>query len=154
MVVMSISMQAAGFRTRWMRTRFPFRDGIAAMTELPHVFLEVEMEVDGESCRGLASEGLPPKWFTKDPGTTFEEDLPLMLEVLEHAVAAAREIEAETVFGFWRALYDVQDAWGDERGVPIRADGEVVGAVGISGLPEAVDMELAAWAASLLPGTD
>lgn len=115
---MSISMQGAGFRTRWMRTRFPFRYGIAAMTELPHVFLEVELRVDGKTCRGLASEGLPPKWFTKDPQTTFEEDLPLMLEVLEHAVAAARGIEAESVFGFWQALYDVQDAWGRERGVP------------------------------------
>ena len=89
-VPMSITMQTGAFRTRWMRTRFPFRYGIAAMTELPHVFLEVEIQAGGRDFRGLASEGLPPKWFTKDPGTTFEEDLPLMLEVLEHAVEAAR----------------------------------------------------------------
>lgn len=118
MDAMSMSMKGAAFRTRWMRTRFPFRYGIAAMTELPHVFLEVELQAGGGTFRGLASEGLPPKWFTKDPGTTFEEDLPVMLEVLGHAVTAAREIEADSVFAFWRALHDAQDAWGRERGVP------------------------------------
>jgi glc operon protein GlcG len=34
--------------------------------------------------------------------------------------------------------------WGG--GVPIVIDGEVIGAVGVSGLPEADDMELARWA--------
>ncbi len=34
--------------------------------------------------------------------------------------------------------------WGG--GVPIVVDGEVIGALGISGLPEADDMELARWA--------
>lgn len=36
--------------------------------------------------------------------------------------------------------------WGG--GVPLTIDGEVIGAVGISGLPEADDMELARWAAA------
>jgi glc operon protein GlcG len=35
--------------------------------------------------------------------------------------------------------------WGG--GVPILADGAVIGAIGISGLPETDDMELARWAA-------
>lgn len=34
--------------------------------------------------------------------------------------------------------------WGG--GVPIEVDGEVIGAIGISGLPEAEDMKLARWA--------
>jgi glc operon protein GlcG len=38
--------------------------------------------------------------------------------------------------------------WGG--GVPLVVDGEVVGAIGISGLPEADDMELAAKVAALL----
>ena len=41
--------------------------------------------------------------------------------------------------------------WGG--GVPIVIDGEVVGAIGISGLPEADDMELARWAAASLAAT-
>ena len=35
--------------------------------------------------------------------------------------------------------------WGG--GVPLEVDGEVVGAIGISGLPETEDMKLARWAA-------
>ncbi len=42
--------------------------------------------------------------------------------------------------------------WGG--GVPVVLAGEVVGAVGVSGLPEEDDMALARWAASSLDGTD
>ena len=38
--------------------------------------------------------------------------------------------------------------WGG--GVPIIVAGEVIGAVGVSGLPEAADVELARWAAASL----
>ena len=38
--------------------------------------------------------------------------------------------------------------WGG--GVPIIVDGDVIGAVGVSGLPEDADVELARWAASSL----
>jgi glc operon protein GlcG len=38
--------------------------------------------------------------------------------------------------------------WGG--GVPIIVGGEVIGAIGISGLPEAADVELARWAAASL----
>lgn len=38
--------------------------------------------------------------------------------------------------------------WGG--GVPLIADGEVIGAIGVSGLPEAEDVELARWAAASL----
>ena len=40
--------------------------------------------------------------------------------------------------------------WGG--GVPIVVEGEVIGAVGISGLPEEDDMELARWAAASIDG--
>jgi len=42
--------------------------------------------------------------------------------------------------------------WGG--GVPIIVDGVVIGAVGVSGLPEAADIELARWAAASLADTD
>jgi glc operon protein GlcG len=38
--------------------------------------------------------------------------------------------------------------WGG--GVPIIVDGDVIGAVGVSGLPEAADVDLARWAAASL----
>ncbi len=41
--------------------------------------------------------------------------------------------------------------WGG--GVPIRVAGEVIGAIGVSGLPEADDVELARWAAASVAAT-
>ena len=69
---MSITIENFEFRTRPMRTRFPLRYGIDAMTELPHVFLRITVDLNGEKNDGIASEGLPPKWFTKNPSTRFE----------------------------------------------------------------------------------
>jgi glc operon protein GlcG len=41
--------------------------------------------------------------------------------------------------------------WGG--GVPISIGGEVIGAIGVSGLPEEADVELARWAAASFAGT-
>jgi hypothetical protein len=61
----------------------------------------------------LTAEGLPPKWFTKDPITTFEQDLPQMLEVIRHATGLAEHIAKTPVvfFDFWRELYRQQSQW-------------------------------------------
>lgn len=48
-----------------MRSRMPFRYGVATLTALPHLFVRVELEVDGRRQAGIAAEGLAPKWFTK-----------------------------------------------------------------------------------------
>src|SRR5689334_22669815 len=74
------------------RTRFPFRYGIASMTDVPHLFVRTRVTVGNKSSFGLTSEGLPPKWFTKDPTSTFEQDLPEMLEVISHAAKLAEQI--------------------------------------------------------------
>jgi hypothetical protein len=115
---MRICLNDVTFRTRWMRTRFPFRYGIAAMTELPHVFLSAKVMIDGEEIVGLASEGLPPKWFTKNRETTFEQDLPEMLQVIEKAVEFGRVVEEASVFAWWQNVYSKQDAWADGNDVP------------------------------------
>ena len=95
------------------RTRFPFRYGIASMTEVPHLFVHVRLEVAGNESTGLASEGLPPKWFTKNPATTFEQDLPEMLAVIGNAARLATGIAEQpvTYFELWRELYWQQEAW-------------------------------------------
>src|SRR4026209_696805 len=79
------------FFVRHTRTRFPFRYGIASMTDVPHLFVRARIVAAGSLATGLASEGLPPKWFTKDPATTFAQDLPDMLEQIGHAAALAVE---------------------------------------------------------------
>ncbi len=105
------------FFVRHTRTRFPFRYGIASMTDVPHLFVRTTVTVQGKSSFGLSSEGLPPKWFTKNAATTFEQDLPEMLEVISHAAKLAEGIAPSPVsfFDFWRELNRQQSDWANAR---------------------------------------
>jgi hypothetical protein len=105
------------FFVQHTRTRFPFRYGIASMTEVPHLFVRATVTVAGKFSFGLSAEGLPPKWFTKNPATTFEQDLPEMLEVINHAAKLAEQIAQAPVsfFDFWRELYRQQCDWANAR---------------------------------------
>src|SRR5262245_60985450 len=110
---------------RHTRTRFPFRYGIASMTDVPHLFVRTRVTVAEKSSFGLSSEGLPPKWFTKDPATTFEQDLPEMLQVISHAAKLAEGTARSAVpfFDFWRELYRQQSNWADARHIaPVLAN--------------------------------
>src|SRR5437016_444631 len=85
------------------------------MTEVPHLFARTTVTVAGKSSVGLSSEGLPPKWFTKNPATTFEQDLPEMLQVISHAAKLAERIVPVSFFDFWRELCRQQSNWADAR---------------------------------------
>ncbi len=112
-MIPQVSITDFEFFTHPTRTRFPFRYGIASMTDLPHLFVRVRLSVDGVEGFGLASEGLPPKWFTKDPATTFDQDLPTMLEVIDHAAQLTKLIAVKqvTFFELWKELYRLQSLW-------------------------------------------
>ena len=99
------------------RTRFPFRYGIASMTSVPQLFARTTVTVAGSSSFGLSAEGLPPKWFTKNPATTFAADLPEMLQVIGAAAKLATQIARSSVsfFDFWRELYRQQSDWASAR---------------------------------------
>ena len=101
------------------RTRFPFRYGIASMTHVPQLFVRTRVHVGAGEQSGLAAEGLPPKWFTKDPSSTFEQDLPQMLAVVQHATAMAGETARTplTFFEMWRELDRQQTEWASSSGV-------------------------------------
>lgn len=103
-----------------MRTRFPFRYGIAALTELPHLFVKAEVEIDGKIATGTSADGLPPKWFTKNPETTFEEDdLPNMCRVIRHAAETGVDIgRCGCFFDWWKQVYDAQSAWATGARLP------------------------------------
>src|SRR5205809_4814921 len=105
------------FFVRHARTRFPFRYGIASMTDVPHLFARTTVTLGEKSSFGLTAEGLPPKWFTKNPATTFEQDLPEMLQAISHAAKLAERIARSPVsfFDFWRELYRQQSDWADAR---------------------------------------
>lgn len=115
-----LQLEEVEFFVRRTRTRFPFRYGIASMTEVPHFFVRARLVVDDRPAVGLASEGLPPKWFTKDPATTFEQDLPAMYEVIGHAAALGREAGRvpRSFFDWWFELERGQTEWAGGRGHP------------------------------------
>ena len=95
-----------------MRTRMPFRYGIASLESVPHLFLRLTAEVGGTTAVGVAAEGLPPKWFTKDPATSFAEDLDEMLDVIRQAVTFARDVPpAANPFNLWYEVYMRQASW-------------------------------------------
>jgi glc operon protein GlcG len=80
--------------------------------------------------------------------------LPSITIAIHKAFTAAREgVESGVLGEQSRAQGFPLTNFGDPRyvgwggGVPISVDGAVIGAVGISGLPEADDVELARWAA-------
>lgn len=103
------------------QTRLPFRYGIAEMTVAPHVVVEVTIGGSGPAegtARGWASEQLPPKWFTKDPATSFSDDLEGLVGVVLHALDAARGLRGASAFDVWRQLDRAQSGWAGEAGIP------------------------------------
>ncbi len=95
-----------------MRTRMPFKYGIATLTSLPHLFVRLLVDVDGVRVHGLASDGLPPKWFTKDPNASVEDEIDDMFAVIRHACEVALEVEeSDTVFDLWQQVHTMQAAW-------------------------------------------
>lgn len=100
-----------------MRTRMPFKYGIATMTTLPHLFVRVELEVDGIRKHGVAADGLPPKWFTKDPKSPYKDDLMDMLTVIRSACVIAEAAGVKnTIFQLWQRIYTVQQSWVEDTG--------------------------------------
>ncbi len=102
-----------------IQTRMPFHYGIAVMTAVPHLFFQIECEVDGQKSYGVAADNLIPKWFTKDPQTSYEEDLQDMFRVIRQAGEIASRVEpAVSVFDLWLQVYREQKTWAFEYGYP------------------------------------
>ncbi len=116
---MTIKLKSTNINILGMKTRMPFRYGIAAMTALPHVFVQAEIEINGELHKGFAADGLAPKWFTKNPDTSYQHDIEEMYHVIKSACDIAMKIEkADSVFDFWIAIHEQQRQWGETIGYP------------------------------------
>ena len=115
------TLESIQFHVLPMRTRFPFKYGIASLSSLPHLFVTANLVVNGKPAEGLASEGLAPKWFTKDPHTTPEQDVAEMLSVVQNAARIGREAGRTevTFFQWWTSLYDEQALWAKHREMPM-----------------------------------
>ncbi len=89
------------------------------MSEVPHLFLRAEIEIDGQPATGISAEGLPPKWFTKVPGATPEEELTGMLDSITRAARNAEQLGGHpSLFQFWQQLYHRQSEWATHGNVP------------------------------------
>jgi hypothetical protein len=103
---------------RTLRTRLPFKYGIATMTEVPHVWLELTAEIDGQVVRGWAADHLPPKWFTKDPDRGIEGEITDMRAVLRMAGLHAVDGRGATVGRVAQEIGEAQRMWAVEVGHP------------------------------------
>lgn len=112
-----ISIEGAELFRTDIRTRIPFRYGIATMTDVPHVFVRLTVRTPAGAGRGVAADHLPPKWFTKDPEQPVADEIGEMMRVIAHAISAARSISAPSVFRFWQELHETQTAWAKTQGL-------------------------------------
>lgn len=101
-----------------LRTRFPFRYGIAEMTELPHLFLRLNARFGNKPFTGLAADHLPPRWFKKDPRQPLDAETRELFAVIRRAARAAIGSKARTPFDWWLDAYSDQMAWARAAGLP------------------------------------
>src|SRR5262249_40748319 len=101
-----------------VRTRLPFKYGIATVTRAPHAFVRVRLDVDGQPASGIAADLLPPKWFTKDPAKAIEDEIEEMLRVMTHALGLAAGLRAPSPFDAWCRLNEAQADWGRREQLP------------------------------------
>lgn len=102
-----------------IHTRMPFRYGIAEMTAIPHLFLQLECEINGRRVPGISADNLIPKWFTKDLETSYQDDLDDMRLVINQAGEfALQAASTESVFDLWWQVYYSQQAWAWLHGYP------------------------------------
>ncbi|MDA7505437.1 hypothetical protein N8843_09175 [Verrucomicrobia bacterium] len=113
-----IRVHAARCHTVDLKTRMPFKYGIATMTAFPLCFVEIDCEIDGRSAPGIASDLLPPKWFKKDPQQEPASELHELRSVIHHACALSQNREAPSIYACWKQVYDEQAMWGRAQGLP------------------------------------
>ena len=114
-----LQVKAIDIRLFNMRTRLPFRYGIVTVRACPHLFLKLTLEIDGRRVSGVAADHLPPKWFTKNPQTPFEEDLKDMIGLIRHAADhAVLAGPKPDVYSLVNDVYLAQSIWGREKNFP------------------------------------
>ncbi len=116
---MKIAVREAELFIRNLTLRVPFRYGITTMTRVPHLVVRSVVEIDGKAQFGFAADNLPPKWFTKNPDTGYRDELQEMLAVTKSAAAIAHGLAAaDSVFDWWREVYEAQHSQAAARGQP------------------------------------
>jgi hypothetical protein len=84
--------------------RFPFRFGVARVTEAPQAFVRVRIEVAGRAAVGWSAEMMMPKWFDKSPDLTPVDNLAQLRRSLTLALDALLAAGRGTPFGLVAAV--------------------------------------------------
>src|SRR2546421_286790 len=104
-----------------MHLRMPFKYGITTLRALPHLFMKLDLSIDGTTKSGLSADHLPPKWFTKNPNTEARDDIANMIEVIRAAVTHAQQAgDCANLFEIWYKTYTAQKAWAATKKLPPR----------------------------------
>jgi len=114
-----IKVGESRFYMRNVRTRMPFKYGVATLTSVPILHLVVEAEVEGRRVEGVAADILPPKWFDKDPAKDYEENVDDLLFAAKAAANGYADAGRSAVefFAIWQQGYAAALTAGDERGL-------------------------------------
>ena len=115
---MPVKILGASIHEIQLKTRMPFKYGIATMTEVPMVFVRLEVDVDGTIATGTSSDLLPPKWFTKVPDDPLEKEIADMLGVIRQALGQALGQTGNSAFELWHSIYKAQSYWAEKNQVP------------------------------------
>ncbi len=101
-----------------LKTRLPFRYGIAKMTSVTHIFLTALIRIGEKEYVGIAADHLPPRWFTKDPSQSIEQEVKQLLRVIRRAAMEARGATIKTPFDWWLVAYQAQMNWAKTESIP------------------------------------
>jgi len=115
---MSLLVTACRLRVVDLALRLPFRYGIATVTDLAHVFVEVDVVWSGKTVTGVSAEHLSPKWLYKRPDTSPDDDNAELLALIRTVLGWAEGLSAETPFALWQALYAKQAALAEAQNLP------------------------------------
>jgi hypothetical protein len=115
-----VAIRDIAYFMRNVRTRMPFKYGIATLTSVPilHVVMAIESR-DGKVFKGVSADILPPKWFDKDPSKDYEENVEDLVFSAREAGRAYLESSRKprTIFEIWKEGYRKTLDSGDARGL-------------------------------------
>src|SRR5215212_5820090 len=116
---MPIRITRSELRVFNMHLRMPFKYGITTLRALPHLFMKLDLDIDGKTKSGISSDHLPPKWFTKNPDTHARDDIADMIECIKAAVTHVQAAgECANLFELWIKTYNAQKAWAATKNFP------------------------------------
>ena len=112
---MRVSLKDVKVGLRNSEVRIPFRYANSCLTRCPQAVVAVMIEAEGQTQVGYSGDCLPPGWFDKTPGKTFEQQIDEMLKSLRNATDNFQEelSEPKTLFDAWWACYHRQHEWAE-----------------------------------------